>query len=109
MKKIILILGMIIITLIETKAQQQNQFITDENYASLKSMYSSCNNLPIKDYAFFLGMIMSIHTAALFTVSTCLAFYIGLISASNSTSIDTDATAALLYIIGLIMTIPFGK
>ena len=73
MKKIILILGLIIITQIETKAQQQNQFITAENYASLKSMYSSCNNLPVKDYAFYIGMIKSIHTAGLVILSTGLA------------------------------------
>lgn len=101
MKKFILMLGLIIVTQLETKAQQEKHFIAVAHYTSLNAMYSSGNNLPVKDYAYYMRQKKNNLTAGLITLDAGLALSgIGWISASNSTSIDTDATAAILLIAG---------
>ncbi len=113
MKKFILILGLIIIALSETNAQQEQQFTAATNYSSLKAgltqpkntflkiMYSPVRNKPVKDYDYYMQKKKNNLTAGLVTLGSGLLLSgIGLITATNGTSIDTDATAAVLFITG---------
>ena len=104
MKKIILILGLIIVAQLETKAQQEKQFIAAANYTTLKSMYSSGNNLPEKDYAYYKQKRKDNLTAGLVTLGAGLALSgIGLITASNGSGIETaDGTTVGLFMIGAV-------
>lgn len=103
MKKSILILGFIICINMQSKAQQQSQFIVATGYntakpVSLSAIYYSG---PDKDYDYYMRKKKNNLTAGLVTLGAGLVLSgIGLITASNSTNIDTDATAAVLLIAG---------
>ena len=113
MKKIILVLGLVAATQLQTKAQQGYVQTTASLYPTFKSTslfqaetsskngFSSGNNLPEKDYSYYMKKKKNMLTAGLVTLGAGLALSgVGLITASNSTSIDTDATAAILLIAG---------
>ena len=102
MKKIILILGLIIVTQLQTKAQQEKQFIAAANYTTLKSMYSSGNNLPDKDYDYYMRKRKNNLTAGLVTLGAGVVFSgIGLlIGTKTNASFDDAATGAVITIIG---------
>ncbi len=102
MKKILLILGLIIATELETKAQQEKQFIAAANYTTLKSMYASGNNLPDKDYDYYMRKRKNNLTAGWVTLgSGVLLSGIGLLIATNtSASFDDAATGGVITIIG---------
>ena len=112
MKKIILILGLITVTQLETKAQQEKQFIAAGHYTSLNAMYSPGNNLPEKDYNYYMQKRKNNLTAGLVTLGAGLVLSgIGLLIATPANaSFDNAATGGVITIIGAasgIASIPF--
>jgi hypothetical protein len=124
MKKFILILGLIIATQIQTKAQQEKQFITATHYRTSKatvltqdnsfskSMYSSANYLPVKDYDYYMNKRRKNLTGGLVTLGGGLLFSgVGLLMASSSSSDEeTGISGGVLTGIGAIagiVSIPF--
>ena len=101
MKKILLTLGLIIAAQLATKAQQEKQFIAAANYTTLKSMYSSGNNLPDKDYDYYMRKRKNSLIAGWVTLGAGVALSgIAWITSANSKSFDNDATAGVLFIAG---------
>lgn len=95
MKKFILILGLTIFTLSETKAQQEQQFITTANYSSVKTRlmqqentllqnsYVYSGNNPVKDYHYYMTKSKNNFTAGCVTLgSGVLLGVVGIIFAS---------------------------
>jgi hypothetical protein len=117
MKKIILILGLIIVTQLETKAQQEKQFIAVANYTTLKPMYSSGYNLPEKDYAYYNRKSRNQRITGLSLLGGGLVLGVAgiLVTSSNSTYSDVNyesrgETAVTLFILSAatgIASIPF--
>lgn len=102
MKKIIFILGLIIIAQLQTKAQQENQFLAAANFTSLKTKYSPVKNLPNKDYNYYMDKRKNNLTAGLVTLGAgVLLSGIGLLIATNSSaSLDDAATGGVITAIG---------
>lgn len=124
MNKITLILALTITAQLQTKAQQEKQFIiathdstskatalTQDNSFS-KSMYSAANNLPVKDHDYYMNKRKNNLTAGLVTLGGGLLFSgVGLLMAtSNSSDDETGITGGVLTGIGAIagvVSIPF--
>lgn len=102
MKKIILILALIIVAQLLTKAQQGEQFIAAAKYTTSKSMYSSGNNLPDKDYDYYMGKRKNNLTAGLVTLGAGVVLSgIGLLIATPANaSLDNAATGGVITVIG---------
>ncbi|MEO6540303.1 MAG: hypothetical protein ABIN74_04905 [Ferruginibacter sp.] len=113
MKKFILIPAVIFLISSESKAQQEKQTIALTSYTlsagktvikdNLTFSFSNDpgNDVPVKDYAYYLKKKKSNLTAGLVTLGAGLLFSgIGLITATNSNSFDDDATAGVLFIAG---------
>ena len=124
MKKLISILVLIIATQLETKAQQVKLFIVTARYASLKplaipgdntfskKMDTSGNNLPVKNYDYYMRKRKSALTTGLVTLGVAVVFSgIGLLVANNKNISENDfETGALLLIAGVasgIASFPF--
>ena len=112
MKKIILILGLIIVAQLETKAQQEKQFIEVGHYTSFNAKYSPGNNLPEKDYNYYMQKRKNMLTVGLVTLGAGLVLSgIGLLIATPANaSFDNAATGGVITIIGAasgIASIPF--
>lgn len=113
MKKIILILSVIFLISNESKAQQKKQEIASTSYTLHKGNTVIKDNLsfnlsnnpgyhgPAKDYDYYMRKKKNHLTAGLVTLGAGVVLSgIGLITASNSTSFDTDATAGILLVAG---------
>jgi hypothetical protein len=110
MKKIIPILGLLMAIYTATKAQQGKQEITLNSYTGNSVIKDNVSfNLsndpgyqtPVKDYDYYLRKKKNNLTAGVITLGAGLVLSgIGLITATNSTSYDTDETAAVLLIAG---------
>ena len=102
MKKIIFILTLIVVAQLPTKAQQEKQFLAAVNYTTLKPMYSSGNNLPDKNYDYYMSKRKNNLTAGYVTLGAGVLFSgIGLIIATNSNaSFDDAATGGVITAIG---------
>ena len=114
MKKIILILALIITAQLQTKAQQEKQFITVTHYSTSKAMalsqdntfsknmYSPGNNLPVKDYDYYMRKRKNNLTAGWVTLGAGVVLSgIGLlVSTSGNASFDDAATGGVITIIG---------
>ena len=95
-------LGLIIAAQLVTKAQQEKQFIAAANYTTSKSMYSSGNNLPDKDYNYYMGKRKDNLTAGLVTLGAGVLFSgLGLLIATPANaSLDNAATGGVITAIG---------
>jgi hypothetical protein len=113
MKKFILISGVLIFTLLQAKAQQGKQEIASTSNTLYKGNTVIKDNLslnfstytgyqvPDKDYDYYMRKKKNNLTAGLVTLGSGLLLSgIGLITATNSTSFDTDMTAGILLIAG---------
>lgn len=101
MKKLMLILGLIILTLIETKAQQEKQFIAADNSATLKisalpvgnlfekKMYTHESDSSKKNYAYYNSTSRNLRIAGLSLLGAGLVLGVaGLLVVSNSNSMS---------------------
>ncbi len=109
MKKLNLLAVAMLFIQLQTSAQQEKQSDVAFGYQTLKgnvvnlanSKYESANYSDLKDYAYYLQKKKNNLTAGLVTLGAGLAFSgIGLITASNSSNIDSDVTAAVFLIVG---------
>jgi len=103
MKKLILIMGLLLYFQIETMAQQDSQFAGTNVYNTV-TFTSPINTDPAKkDYEYYIRKKKNNHIAGLVTLGTGLLLSgIGLITATNNTSIDSDATAPVFFIAGAV-------
>ena len=90
------------VTQLETKAQQEKQFITAAKYTALKPTYSPGNNLPDKDYDYYMRKRKNNLTAGWVTLgSGVLLSGIGLLIGTNANaSFDDAATGGIITVIG---------
>ncbi len=113
MKKFILITGLMLFTLLQVKAQQEKQGIASTSYMLQKGntvikdnlSFNATNNPgyhgPAKDYDYYMKKKKNNLTAGLVTLGAGLVLSgIGLITATNSNSIDNDVTAGVLLVAG---------
>ncbi|HQW91517.1 MAG: hypothetical protein IPH68_05790 [Chitinophagaceae bacterium] len=113
MKKIMLFTVIMLFTLLQAKAQTENPETVNTGI-TLHNSYGVTNhnpaitftksrgyNGPVKDYNYYTDKKKKLLTAGLVTLGGGLLLSgVGLLSASNSNSFDTDATAAVLLIAG---------
>lgn len=113
MKRFILFTGVFLLTLLQAKAQQEKQEMASTSYLLLTGNTVIKENQPVnlsynpgfhgpaKDYDYYLRKKKNNLTAGLVTLGGGLLLSgVGLLTASNSKSFDTDATAAVLFIAG---------
>src|SRR5258705_7823864 len=111
MKKIILITGVMLCTLLQAKAQEKQEIASTSymlhtgNTVANDNLSFNLSNDPgkgaVKDYAYYLRKKKNNLTAGLVTLGAGLVLSgIGLVTPTNSTSYDTDETAGILFIAG---------